>query len=276
MTNTIKDTDTAEAFATSWNNLPHGSIYSYDQFIDWLHPLTEIDITGKRILELGCGNASLLMLATMWAPEYLEGVDLGCSVVSANTNMNLTHFDNFKITKADLTTYKSPQPFDVVYCIGVLHHLEDPETGFKSVLANTKAQGCFHCWVYAKEGNNFVITFIDPLRKLLSKLPWWITKYLFATPLALIFFIYTQLVKLLATTSLANHLPMKDYALWISKRGYSFHRHVAFDQLVTPRTQYLDKATIENWLANDNRIDQTSTYVIMRNSNSWKFGGRLH
>jgi hypothetical protein len=53
-----------------------------------------------------------------------------------------------------------------------------------------------------------------------------------------------------------------------------FFRHVAFDQLVTPQTIYIEKTTIESWLKLNNRVNQKSTYIIFRNGNSWKFGGK--
>ena len=55
------DSKTAHAFANSWNNLRQGSIYSYDQFVDWFSPLNSEAISGKTILELGCGNGSFII-----------------------------------------------------------------------------------------------------------------------------------------------------------------------------------------------------------------------
>jgi hypothetical protein len=70
------------------------------------------------------------------------------------------------------------------------------------------------------------------------------------------------------------------YSRWISKREFSFFRHVVhvvFDQLVTPQTTYIRRSTIESWLGVDGGerdIDPASVYIIMRNGNSWKFGAR--
>jgi tRNA G46 methylase TrmB len=91
----MKDIKTAEAFATSWNNLPGGSVYTFDQFEDWFAPLQKSDFKGKEVLELGCGNASLLVHATQWEPSNLVGIDLGESIVSANQNMSQTGFKNY-------------------------------------------------------------------------------------------------------------------------------------------------------------------------------------
>ena len=138
--NTSIDQRTAYAFATSWNTLPEGSIYTYEQFEDWLNPLTKKDIENKRVLELGCGNGSLLVHITRWNPGCLEGVDLGDSVKSAEKNLAATGFKIAKITKHDLATFES-DGFDVVYCIGVMHHLKNPKEGFDAVLKNVKNGG---------------------------------------------------------------------------------------------------------------------------------------
>lgn len=268
------DTATAEAFATSWNSLPEGSVYTEEQFEDWMAPVGEADIRGKRVLELGCGNASLMVHMARWNPAYLEGVDLGSSVASAERNLAKIPFKNWKVTKGDLVTFQSPG-FDLVYCIGVLHHLKDPEAGFRSVVRNARAGGRFHCWVYAREGNAVVRYVVDPVRKLVSRLPWQFTKYCVAAPLAVPFFMYANTLTLMKSLPFAKKMPLYDYSLWISKREFAFFRHVAFDQLVTPQTTYLSRATIEGWLARADRIVPGSAYIIMRNGNSWKFGGTI-
>ena len=68
-------------------------------------------------------------------------------------------------------------------------------------------------------------------------------------------------------------LPLRDYSLWIARREFAFFRHVAFDQLVTPQTAYIRREEIERWLAQVPGIAAGSGYVILRNGNSWKFGG---
>jgi ubiquinone/menaquinone biosynthesis C-methylase UbiE len=264
----LNDVKTAEAFAESWNNLPAGSVYTVDQFEDWMNPIEKKDVEGRDVLELGCGNGSILMHLPAWNPRKLVGVDLGSSVKSAQANLSSTGFSDFSIQQADLTEFSSAG-FDLVYCIGVLHHLQDPQKGFHAVVRNTKVGAKFHCWVYAREGNGLIILFVDPIRKLASHLPWFITKFLIATPLAFIYFLYAHLIVSLRLSA----LPLYHYSRWITRRPFSFFRHVAFDQLVTPRTVYLDKKTIEGWLGSDARIRKDSTYVIFRNGNSWKFGG---
>jgi hypothetical protein len=142
---------------------------------------------------------------------------------------------------------------------------------------NTKPDGCFHCWVYGREGNRVVILFVEPIRRLASHLPWWLTKYGIATPLAVPFYLYAKSLRWVRKIFSARWLeraPLYQYCLWIAPREFAFFRHVAFDQLVTPQTAYLSREEIQAWLASEVDIDAESAYVVQRNGNSWKFGGR--
>ena len=215
-----------------------------------------------------------------WNPSKLVGVDLGDSVVSAAENLSKTNHPCARIVRADLADFRSER-FDVVYCIGVLHHLKDPEQGFRSVLENTTAGGAFHCWVYGREGNTLVRLVVEPMRTIASCLPWWITKYLVATPLIVPYYLYAKLLSFVAKVAptasrrVLSHLPLHAYSLWIAKREFLFFRHVAFDQLVTPQTRYITREQVMDWLGSDSRIDPNTTYIIHRNGNSWKFGGSI-
>ncbi|MCU0679499.1 MAG: class I SAM-dependent methyltransferase [Planctomycetes bacterium] len=268
------DKKTADAFADSWNNLPSGSIYTREQFTDWLAPLEEADVKDKTVLELGCGNASLMVHMAKWEPARLAGCDLGDSVITAEKNMSGLDFKNWEIIKADLVSYRGPG-YDLVYCIGVLHHLKDPFQGFTAVLENTKPGGRFHCWVYAEEGNWVIINIVDRIRKVASKLPWWLTKYFIATPLVFPYYVYAKILNAFKGIKSLKYLPLYEYSLWISQRNFVFFRHVAFDQLGTPQTAYLSRQVIEDWLKRKQaEIDPDSLYIIFRNGNSWKFGGK--
>jgi hypothetical protein len=132
--------------------------------------------------------------------------------------------------------------------------------------------------VYAREGNEVVIHVVDPIRRVACKLPWWVTKYGVALPLALPYYAYANAVRAAADgppllREVAGRLPLSRYSQWIARRPFPFFHHVAFDQLVTPRTVYLSRADVDGMLAHRD-VDPASTYVVQRNGNSWKFGGR--
>jgi SAM-dependent methyltransferase len=158
---------------------------------DWLLPLRPDDFAGKDVLELGCGSASILAHVLDFHPRSVTGVDLGDAVLAAERNLRLTGYANWEIHKQDLASFASPG-FDIVYCVGVLHHMKNPRAGLASVIGNTKPGGRFHAWVYGFEGNAAVRILVDPLRRVCSRLPWRITKYAIAAPLAFAYLVLCE------------------------------------------------------------------------------------
>jgi SAM-dependent methyltransferase len=224
------------------------------QFLDWLDPIDPRTLEGESVLEMGSGKGSLLAHLADYRPAKLTETELDDP------------------GQADLGA------FDLVYCIGVLHHLRDPAAGFDAVVRNTRPGGRFHCWVYAEEGNAVVIRVVDPIRRVTCNLPPWITRYGVALPLAVPYFFYAKAVAGLADVGgpvwhLVSSLPLADYSQWIAQRSFRFLHHVAFDHLITPRTQYLSRDAVESLLRHPD-VDPQSVYVASRNGNSWKFGGR--
>ncbi len=271
------DAPTAAAFATSWNNVGQGSVYTRAQFLDWMDPIDPATLAGQSVLEMGFGNGSLLAHMGDYRPARLVGIELGDTL--AQTRKNLAHLPAgmLELHQGDLTT-ANLGAFDLVYCIGVLHHLKDPRAGFDAVVRNTRRGGRFHCWVYAEEGNAVVIRLVDPIRRAVSRLPWWATKYGVALPLVVPYFVYAKAVRAIAraggfATHLVSRLPLGEYSQWIAERQFPFFHHVAFDQLVTPQTAYLSRDQVQALLRHPD-VDPDSTYIVHRNGNSWKFGGR--
>jgi SAM-dependent methyltransferase len=206
-----------------------------------------------------------------FGPAGLRGVELADTLETARRNVGEVTGTTIDLHRGDLTRVDLGE-FDLVYCIGVLHHLKEPSAGFDAVLRHTRPGGRFHCWVYAEEGNALVRNLVDPLRRVSSRLPWWLTKYALALPLVVPYFVYAKALRLLSPRGLRPLLPLHDYSLWIGEREFRFFHHVAFDQLVAPTTAYIPRARVDAWLS-DPRIEPGSSYVVFRNGNSWKFGG---
>lgn len=267
-----EDFKTSQAFSYAFSALSVGSIYTKEQVADILYPINQKMIENKDVLEMGCGNGSILQHIIDYKPNRIVGVELGDSYLLAQKKFELLSSDiDWKIINEDLLKFNSTG-FDFVFCIGVLHHMKTPFAGFQAVLKNTKSGGHFHCWVYAKEGTLFVRIFIEPLRKLCQLLPKSFVKYLIASPLAIPFYLYSKMHKYLGKK--ISFLPLSKYVSFLSERNYSYFRYVALDQLITPQTTFIKKSTIESWLASDARIK--NKYIIFRNGNSWTFGGYLN
>src|SRR5262245_9398866 len=134
------DVDTANAFAESWNRLPEGSAYTRAQFAEWMAPIELESLRGRDVLELGFGNGSLLYHAARCGPARLSGVELGDTLETARRNLGDVPGTRVELHRGDLTKVDLGE-FDLVYCIGVLHHLKSPDAGFDSVLRHTRPGG---------------------------------------------------------------------------------------------------------------------------------------
>jgi SAM-dependent methyltransferase len=270
-----EDLQTAAAFATSWQNCYTDSPYTRDQYLEWMLPLTPEDLSGRRICELGCGHGGLLRYTAQYAGSgSVTGVDLGDSVETAEANFRAAGLHNGTFVKQDIHAFAAANEgaFDIVYCIGVLHHMKSPQEGFRSVVRATKPGGRFHCWVYGHEGTSIVRWFVEPIRRVAWRLPWWINKYAVALPLTVPFFAVSKAAWALREWQPSDALPMVNYFRHVGNREFSFLHHVAFDQLVTPQTTFIPREEIERWLREDAGHIK-DTYILDRNGNSWKFGG---
>ena len=107
-------------------------------FVDWLG-----DLSGKRVMELGCasGNSMSMRMATE-AESYL-GVDLSrVGTDRLREKLRAENIDGAEAVSADfLSADFSPEPFDVIYAHGVLHHFEHFEAFLKVLHARLKPEG---------------------------------------------------------------------------------------------------------------------------------------
>ncbi len=78
---------------------------------------------GDRVLDVGCGPATLLPL--LGGVDYL-GMDLNPAHIE-KAKANYRDKGRFICGNAVTEIEKAPGPFDLILCIGLLHHLDDDE-----------------------------------------------------------------------------------------------------------------------------------------------------
>src|SRR3974377_2078640 len=54
--------------------------------------------------------------------------------------------------------------FDIVFSIGVIHHLEYPEKALAGMVRAAQSGGKVLIWVYGLENNRWIVNFLNPLR----------------------------------------------------------------------------------------------------------------
>jgi SAM-dependent methyltransferase len=265
------DLQVAEGYWDYFRSLGPGPRYTDEQFRDFFRPLDPEAFRAKRVVELGFGHASLLWHWARFAPARLAGVDLADAVTAARAKLDGLPAGVLDLRQGDLTS-ADLGPHDLAYCIGVIHHMGDPHAGFLALLRHTAPGGCFHGWVFAKEGNGLALRALDALRRAGSSLPWWAIKWGPGLAIGAALWAWSRLLRLLPRSPTAR-LPAAGYAQSLADRDFAFCHFVATDFLVARRTVYLDRPTLESWLRHPD-VDPASVYLLHRNGNSWTFGGR--
>ena len=121
---------TSEAFGWQWQefNRLHTDWATYEEeFLDWVAPLQPAFFREKVVLDAGCGMGRNTAVAARLGASRVIGIDLSASVESAHRFT--THLPNAAIVQADLYRLPFTAPFDLVFSIGVIHHLPDPLAG---------------------------------------------------------------------------------------------------------------------------------------------------
>jgi SAM-dependent methyltransferase len=254
---------TSEAFGFSWTHYPKQNPYTEEQSRDWFLPLEPSDFEGKLILDAGCGLGGFCEYALSWGARQVVGVDLSEAIDAAHERLG----DSVTLVQADLLRMPFPAgSFDLGYSIGVLHHLEEPERGFRALAEMVRPGGYVFAWVYGRENNWWIVHLVDPLRKhVFSRLPKWATKWIVALPAAAALF---PLAKLSARV----RMPYGDYLRWLGERDFEFVHGVVFDHLVAPTAHYLRREEFEAWF---DRAGLELVSITWRNRNSWRGLGRV-
>jgi SAM-dependent methyltransferase len=255
---------TAAAFGYSWTHYPKQNPYTPEQWSDWVYPLEASDFEGKVVLDAGCGLGGFAEYARAWGAARVVGIDLSSAVDAAaerlGGSVDVVQGDLFALPIADGS-------FDLAYSIGVLHHLPDPERGFRSLASAVKPGGLVFAWVYGRENNGFIVRVVDPFRRhVFSRLPRGLLKWGVSLPLAAL------LWPVVKAAGRNVGVPYAAYFRFLAQRDFAFTHGVVFDQLVAPTTHYIRREELEGWFERAGLVDVVITW---RNRNSWRGLGRV-
>lgn len=259
---------TVTQFGASWQIHAHLADYQEKQFLDWIAPVRPDDFQGKDVLEAGCGKGRHSRLLERFRPKRLLSVDLSDAVLLAAHNTQ--DAPNIYCMRADLLDLPvADRVMDWVFCLGVLHHLEDPRAGLRELWRTLKPGGSLCLWVYGREGNGWIVFLVDPIRKgITSRIPTrWLRPLLW--PLSLCLFLALKLVYGPATRygkRPVSWLPYSSYLSYISPFPFREIEHIVLDHLCPPVAFYLSRDVLEGWFAD---LDPEAVSYRWHNSNSW-------
>lgn len=108
-----------------------------------------------RILDAGCGTGVGTEYLVHLNPEAeVTAIDLSSGALAVakercqRSGANRVEFHHLSLYEAE----KLPGEFDLINCVGVLHHLPDPKRGIQSLAAKLAPGGLFHIFVYGELG----------------------------------------------------------------------------------------------------------------------------
>lgn len=262
---------TAEAFGYEWTQYSELAPRYRQQFIDWLRPVTPDFFRGRVVLEGGCGKGRHTALAAGFGAKAIVAMDLGEAVESAFGNTR--GLDNVHVVQADLNRPPVRPMFDYAFSIGVLHHLPDPERGFRALVSKVKPGGTMSAWVYGREGNGWIVHIVSPLReRLTTRMPHRLLDWVSAGLTAPLFAATRLLYRPARGTAVARVLPYAPYLDYIADFPYREQRSIVFDHLVAPVAFYLRRDDFQAWFQ---RAGLENVIIEHHNANSWRGCGRV-
>lgn len=123
-----------------------------ENFRDLCEPLGPGDFLGRLVLDAGCGFGRHVVHAARYGAEVVA-LDSSVDAVESCTR-NAQAVSRVHVVQGDLL--RPPlreETFDVVYCFGVLHHLDQPREAFATLSTLVRPGGRLALWVYgARQG----------------------------------------------------------------------------------------------------------------------------
>lgn len=264
--------ETARSFGYEWQAFSE-ILPDYETNFRWYFERFPPDaFKNKRVLDAGCGTGRHTYHMAKEASEVIA-MDLSQAIeVAAHNNRERT---NTHFIQADI--YHPPFPpdsFDLIYSLGVLHHLPDPERGFRSLLQLLRAGGFMNIYLYWNlEGEaawrRGLLGVVTGARRITTRMPHTLLKkisWLIAAGFEVMFVTPARLLgRFQRTSHLADRVPLGHY------RKYSFRiLHTdQFDRFSAPIENRYSRAEVAGWLERAGLKD-----VVILGGQGWRASGR--
>jgi SAM-dependent methyltransferase len=243
-----------DRFGYEWHNYS-GLFPEYEeQFRGWTALVRPADWRGLTFLDVGCGMGR----NPYWAMSYGAAGGLAIDVDErslAAAQRILKPFPTVRVEKRSAYDIGCRDQFDLVYAIGVIHHLADPARALTQMVTAAKPGGRVLVWVYGLENNRWIVALLNPLRKaVLARLPVSLVHHLALYPAATLW-----LLLRLGAARVA-------YFRQIRKFTFPHLRAMVFDQMLPKIAHYWPRATVDRMLREQGLLDVRLAWV---NEVSW-------
>jgi SAM-dependent methyltransferase len=263
---------TADGFGYAWKRFDSLTPDYEEQFLSWIEPVGADFFPGKRVLDAGCGKGRHLVFSARFGAAEVVGIDLSDAVEVAFANTH--HLPNVHVLQSDIHDLCLRPEYDYIYSIGVLHHLSDPEAGFRRLVEKLKPGGTISAWVYGRENNAWIIHLVNPLReRFLSRLHLPTLEKLAAVVTVPLYAYARGVVRPLRRRDPGRRAPVfyGDYLDHIAGFGFREVHSIVFDHLLAPTAHYLTREEFSAWFE---RAGLEDIRISWRLRNSWRGCGR--
>lgn len=265
---------TAESFGWSWQKFTQEDARYEAQLLDWIAPVQPEFVSGKLVLEGGCGKGRHTRRVAQWGAKDVVAVDLSAAVEVAFAAAR--GLENAHVIQADIYHLPLRRVFDYAFSVGVLHHLPDPRAGFQSLVGKVKPGGHASAWVYGAENNGWILRFVNPVRRNTSGMNHRLLYHLAKIPTATMYLatklIYGPLNRSSLGAKLARHLFYNQYLNYVSRFDWREQHTIVFDHLVAPTAFYISRDEFADWWRD---VGAEDVVIGWHNQNSWRGFGKL-
>jgi len=262
---------TYASFGFEWQRFS-SHLRSYRDNFEWYRePLGDASLAGRTVLDAGCGMGRHTH-HFLGAGARVVAVDASAAIdVAARNNPSASAA---LFVQGDILSLPvRPQSFDVVCCLGVLHHLEQTAEALGQLVKAARPGGTLLLYLYHDPAEfsrlrGFLIGIVALLRRLTTRLPMGVLHPMAAVIAALLYGTYVGPMKLLARvgSERVRQFPLGQYV------DYPFRVlwNDQFDRFSAPLEKRYRRAAVEKML-----VEAGLTEIRIFGGYGWRIAARV-